>query len=166
MRILTLRVWLWHWCPPVMWVAAILVLSGDFGSSAKTLGLIRWVVAFYPALFPDDLNLVHAFLRKVGHVSAYAILYLLCFRAVGLHLPGRPWSTCLAAAALSTLVALADEGCQSLVPSRHGSWADVLQDFSGITLAAGVVPGLWQPAGMDFPNLAPAPAPEKLGPEP
>lgn len=149
-----------------MWGVAILVLSGELGSSANTLSLIRQVVAFFAALSPDELNALHVFLRKVGHVSAYGLLYLLFFRALKLHLTGRPWLTCLAAMTLSTLVAGLDEGCQALSPSRHGSVADVLLDFSGIVLAALLIPGLWRPESRESAAIVPTPTPEKLGPHP
>jgi VanZ family protein len=121
------------------------ILSGDLGSSANTLSLLHRFLGLFAALSPQEAEAVHYYARKLGHLTAYAILYLLCFRALKLHFPGRPWLTCLAALALSVLVAALDEGRQSLVHTRHGSLNDVVLDLAGMALAASLIPGLWRP---------------------
>jgi|GEM_PF-1367522 len=139
-----LSLWARYWSPPLLWCAGILLLSGDLGSSRKTLSLFYWVISWFPHLSPAEVEAWHAWWRKLGHILAYGILYLLFFRALGLHLPRRPWSSCLLALILTTGVAGADEVRQSLVPTRSGTVADVGLDLFGALLAAGLIPGLWR----------------------
>jgi VanZ family protein len=92
-----------------------------------------------------DHSAFEVFLRKVGHVTEYLVLALLCMRAArGL----RPDASLRAAVAAGAAVALAyaatDEFHQTFVTGRHGTPADVLIDSIGIALAALVY--LWRGA--------------------
>lgn len=133
------------WGPPLLWCMAILLFSGDLGSSRRTLGLFHWLMSWFPHFSPQEVEAWHVWLRKLGHVSAYAILYLLFFRAVHLHLALPPGRTCLVALALTLAVAVTDETRQALTPARSGTPWDVGLDMMGALLAAGVIPGLWRP---------------------
>lgn len=135
-----------YWGPPVAWCVAILLFSGDLGSSRRTLSLFYWLMSWFPYLTPMEVEAWHAWFRKLGHLSAYAILYLLFFRAAHLHLTLRPLRTCLLALALTLGVAVTDETRQALVPARTGTPLDVGLDMVGALLAAVVIPGLWRPA--------------------
>lgn len=135
-----------YWGPPVAWCVAILLFSGDLGSSRRTLSLFYWLMSWFPHLSPHEVEAWHVWFRKLGHLSAYAILYLLFFRAAHLHLALRPLRTCLLALALTLGVAVTDETRQALVPARTGTPLDVGLDMVGALLAAGVIPGLWRPA--------------------
>ncbi len=134
-----------YWGPPVAWCVAILLFSGDLGSSRRTLSLFYWLMSWFPHLTPMEVEAWHVWFRKLGHLSAYAILYLLFFRAAHLHLAWRPGHTCLVALALTLGVAITDETRQALVPARSGTPLDVGLDMVGALLAAAVVPGLWRP---------------------
>ncbi|MCL6621672.1 MAG: VanZ family protein [Syntrophobacterales bacterium] len=127
------------------WCAAILIFSGDLGSSRKTLGLFYWLMSWFPQLTPQEVEAWHAWFRKLGHLSAYAVLYLLFFRAAHLHLGLAPGRTCLVALVLTLGVAGVDETRQSLHPARSGTPADVGRDMLGALMAAIVIPGLWRP---------------------
>jgi len=135
-----------YWAPAVFWNAAVLVLSGDWGSAAHSLGLVKWLLSWIPGLTPAQLEPLHFFLRKAAHVLAYGLLYFLWFR-VWRGPRRQPLKQALPLAlGLCLAVALLDEGHQALVGSRSGSWSDVLLDLSGATLAAVLVQALWKPA--------------------
>jgi len=85
--------------------------------------------------FSDDGGLDFA-VRKLGHASAYAILALLVFRALGA-LDGR---AALAALLVAATYAVGDELHQGFVAGRSSSAVDVAIDVAGA--AAGVLVGL------------------------
>jgi VanZ family protein len=136
-----------HLALPILWGLAILVVSGDFGSSQNTLGLVKWLLSWIPALRPLQVQAIHGFLRKLGHILAYGILYLLWFRAFNSFLPGRRL-LCLVLAMLCCLsVALLDEGHQGLVAARRGSFHDVRLDLFGAGISAVLILAFWKPRG-------------------
>jgi VanZ family protein len=96
------------WAPVVAWMAVIFAFS-----SVPSLG--------------SGLSFDYA-LRKVAHVTEYAILCVLLLRAVGRELP---------ALALGVAYAASDELHQHFVRGRHASPVDVAIDSIG--LAIGVV---------------------------
>ena len=100
------------WLPILAWAALIFAFSAvpDLGT-----GLGGWDLA----------------LRKLAHVTEYAVLGALLVRATG-----RGWL----AFTLGTLYAASDEIHQTFVPGRMGSPVDVAIDAIGV--ACGVV--LWQ----------------------
>jgi VanZ family protein len=97
---------------------------------------VRWLLSFLPSLSPDQLLVLHFYVRKAGHVLAYGILSCLWLRALRGELPLRPPKAFFWALGLSLLVSLADEGHQSFFASRTGCLADVGLDFSAALLAA------------------------------
>ncbi len=68
-------------------------------------------------------------LRKLAHVSIFALLWLAVARAA-------EWRRPILAAAIAVLYACSDELHQSFVEGRHGTPVDVLIDCVGIGLAA------------------------------
>jgi VanZ family protein len=98
---------------------------GRFGPPLALMALI-----FFLSAQPDlssglgDWDLV---LRKLAHMTEYAVLYLLWLRA----LPGvAPWVP----VAIALGYAVTDEIHQSFVEGRHGAVIDVGIDAVGITL--------------------------------
>jgi len=76
---------------------------------------------------------VHAVIRKLAHVTEYAILAVLVARA--LDEPGRaPDRVAAGTLAICAAYAALDELHQSFVPSRTGSPLDVALDASGAAL--------------------------------
>jgi len=125
-----------YWLPPLLGTAAILVLSGELGSSRHTRELLAWLWSWLPFWRPEQLEQTTGYLRKAGHVTAYAALYFLWFRAFRGQLyprlgPAVSWSL-----SICLLIALLDEGHQSLVASRTGCIGDVALDFGAAALAA------------------------------
>src|SRR3989442_3417362 len=71
-----------HWLPPVLWMGVIMLLSTDTGSAAHTaellLPLLDWLL---PWASPGDLAAIHGLVRKGAHLTEYAILAALWYRA-------------------------------------------------------------------------------------
>jgi VanZ family protein len=121
-------------------VLLILGLGGaEFGSAQTSrylLPLLRWLL---PDLSWRSYYELMVWIRKGAHVTEYALLGWLAFRAVRLSLTT---SSALARIALLALalaagVALADEIRQSFLGNRTGSPWDVALDVSGALLAIG-----------------------------
>jgi VanZ family protein len=94
------------WAPVVLWAALIFAFSSIPSLSS---GLGAW-----------DLVL-----RKLAHLTEYAILGLLLVRALS-----HPAVAILAGA----LYATSDEVHQHFVRGRHAAWYDVVLDTVGVTL--------------------------------
>ena len=94
------------WLPVVAWAALIFVLSAQPDLST---GLGTW-----------DLVL-----RKLAHLTEYAILGALLLRAVGARVP---------ALVAGVAYAVGDEIHQTFVPGRQGSVLDVLIDSAGVVI--------------------------------
>ncbi|HOA59917.1 MAG: VanZ family protein [Verrucomicrobia bacterium] len=128
----TARVWL----PVLIWAALIFTGSGDLLSEGRTSRFIgpvlRW---FKPDLSDATVRRIQVVVRKGGHLTEYAILALLSFRALsrsgGVFSPAWSWRAAWLALGFCALYATADEVRQSFVPSRYGSPLDVLIDIVG-----------------------------------
>jgi len=94
------------WGPVVLWAALIFGLS-----AVPNLG--------------TDLGTWDTVLRKCAHVSEYAVLALLLYRALGRELP---------AFLVGLAYAVTDEIHQEFVRGRHASPFDVSMDAAGLVL--------------------------------
>jgi hypothetical protein len=143
------REFLWYWLPPLAWCGVVLGLSGDLGSSRNTLGILNWLLSWFPSVSPAQFNLIHFYFRKtLGHFGNYAFVYFLWFRAFRGQMgyqPGRafrgqmgyqPGRAFLWSLGLCLSLALLDEGHQALFPSRGSSLLDVALDLAGASTAA------------------------------
>ncbi|MFH0907000.1 MAG: VanZ family protein [bacterium] len=74
-------------------------------------------------------------LRKLAHISEYAILFFLLTRALFGHQISRK-KVFVLSVALSIGYAISDEYHQSFIQGRHGSAQDVLIDSAGVFLSA------------------------------
>jgi VanZ family protein len=78
-----LRVFLKYWLPVLLWMTLIFSASGDtksFARSSRILGpLLHWL---FPHLPEDTVNLIVFFARKGAHLTEYAVLALLLWRAL------------------------------------------------------------------------------------
>ena len=136
------------WVPVLVWLAIIFGASGDRSSGQRSSRIIAPIVRwFVPDISQKRLDtIVHA-VRKTAHVTEYAILALLLFRALAKFarfVPAQPspfpWRAALFAFAFAALYATTDEFHQTFVPSRTGQVSDVFIDSSGA--AAGLF-ALW-----------------------
>ena len=132
------------WWPALVWIGIIAFESTDKLSSEHTGDLLYKVIH---RLFGDvnlyDILVWNFRLRKTGHVIGYGILSLLLLRGwrrtlaqaratlgratVGLVTYGR---TAILAWLGTVFVASMDEWHQSFIPSRTGTWHDVVLDSS------------------------------------
>jgi VanZ family protein len=128
-------------------MAVIVGVSTDAGSSAHTeswlLPLLRTLASWAT---PAQLDALHWLVRKIAHLSEYAILAALWLRALVRGRGLTPRSAGLLALAISVAWAILDEVHQSFVPSRSASLADVLVDTAGALIALTVIRVGWRHA--------------------
>lgn len=125
-----------RYAPLVLWIGLIMFLSSGQASMSNTSRFVRPLLRF---LFPDApeeiINIYHGYIRKLAHVTVYAILAFWASRAfVGSSqkILRRFWF--VAAFFTVCLVASIDEMNQSFLDSRTGSIYDILLDIAGGTM--------------------------------
>jgi VanZ family protein len=134
-----LRTWCKYWLPVVVWMSLIFVGSTDLLSSQRTsrflVPLLRWIK---PDMSSEAMQRIQYGIRKCGHVTEYAILCVLIWRArrKPRRRDNRPWSWTEAVVAMgaSVLFAASDEIHQSFYVQRYGSAVDVMIDAAGAML--------------------------------
>ena len=126
-----------YWLPLLVWLGLIFIGSTDLMSAEHTSRIIgpilRW---FRPDISAETVIQVQFLVRKTGHVTEYAILAMLIWRALR---DGVRWHTRTSilffAVWLSCgIFAATDEFHQSFVPSRTGSANDVMIDALGVLI--------------------------------
>ena len=122
--------------PPILAAIIILAFSGDFASAEHTEGLARWMLTLMPSWIQVSPGSFNGFLRKSWHVLVYCTLYYFWFRALPAFWGLPRWKAAVYSLGLCLVVAVLDEGKQSLVPSRDGNIMDVAWDMMVVTLAA------------------------------
>lgn len=122
-----------YWMPAIGWMVLIFLGSTDALSMEHTS---RFIVPFLHWLDPEMsaamIETIHATIRKLGHVTEYAILAALVWRAVR----GVNWKIKVSALFISVwlfcgIFAAGDEFHQSFFPSRTASARDVMIDICG-----------------------------------
>jgi VanZ family protein len=122
-----------YWIPVIIWIGAISWMSTGTFSSDQTSRFIVPVIHFlFPRLPPQDVDFMHALIRKSGHIAEYFVLGLLSFYAFRGDSPQR-WCLRWAAYAVILVIcsALSDEFHQSFIASRTSSLVDVGIDSAG-----------------------------------
>jgi VanZ family protein len=120
-------------------MSLIFTASGDTQSAQHSSRIIEPVLRWlFPHLAGDAIERIVFLVRKCAHVTEYAVLALLVWRALRRPMRGdpRPWRWSHAGIALlgTALYASSDEIHQLFVPSREGRLADVLIDAGGAAL--------------------------------
>ena len=133
------RSFITYWLPVVIWMAVIFSASADSGSvrhsSRILVPLLHWL---FPHMAESTVRLIVLIARKGAHLTEFAILGLLFWRA--LRKPARrapqPWSWQTAgwAVLLVAVYAASDEFHQRFVPGREASVHDVMIDTTGAVL--------------------------------
>ena len=126
-----------YWAPPIIWMSMIFWFSTDLFSGDNTGSLLWKVVSFiYPAATQELFDSIHFYVRKSGHLTEYAVLALLLFRAFrsGAQARWRRWWA-LSSLLVAFLYALSDEYHQTFTRHRTGSVYDSLIDTSGAATA-------------------------------
>ena len=125
-----------YWLPVLLWMALIFSVSADSQSfrhsSLYFEPLLRWL---FPHLPQPQIEVIHHVFRKCCHLTEYAILAWLLWRAIRRPAKNDPrpwlWPEAGRALALVFLYSASDELHQVFVPSRTGQVADVLVDSTG-----------------------------------
>ena len=135
----TTKTLLKYWLPAVLWMSVIFTASSDAMSGQRTSRFIgpflRWL---YPRISDETVMSVQFFVRKGAHMTEYAILAGLLWRARR-HASkddARPWrlEEAVFALLISALYAGSDEFHQRFVTSREASLLDVTIDIAGAAL--------------------------------
>ena len=123
-----------YWLPVLIWLGLIFAGSTDALSAEQTS---RFLVPFLRWLDPQislaTIAVIHFALRKLGHLTEYAIFAALLWRALrrGTHLQAKMSILFLLAWLAAAIFAVFDEFHQSFVPSRTASPTDMMIDICG-----------------------------------
>jgi VanZ family protein len=123
-----------YWLPVLIWLGLIFVGSTDTLSAEQTsrflVPFLRWLD---PQISVATIAAVHLTVRKLGHITEYAILAMLLWRALrrGTRLQAKMSILFLLAWLAAAIFAVIDEFHQSFVPSRTASPVDVMIDICG-----------------------------------
>jgi len=115
-------------------------------SSRLVEPLLHWL---FPQMSQPDIEAIHHYIRKCGHLTEYSILALLLWRAIrhtagkkprppaapGRSADGRSWPEARLVLLIVMLYAATDELHQSFVPTRTSLVSDVLIDTAGGAVA-------------------------------
>ena len=121
------------WIAAILWLIVIAIESTTYLSASNTSRILFPLLHFLFRLNHARFEIWHFYIRKSGHVIGYGLLSILLFRAwkETLAMPGNPrWTLRWANIAIlgTALVASLDEWHQSFLPSRTGTWHDVVLD--------------------------------------
>jgi len=123
-----------YWLPLFIWLGVIFVGSTEVMSAEQTS---RFLVPFLRWLDPQisfaTIAAIHFALRKLGHLTEYAIFAALLWRALrcGTCLQAKMSILFLLAWLAAAIFAVTDEFHQSFVPSRTASPIDIMIDICG-----------------------------------
>src|SRR5436190_12659513 len=125
---MTLGSFLKYWLPVLAWMVFIFIGSTNLLSAEHTSRFIgpflRW---WAPGVTDATIASVQLIVRKCAHLTEYAILAALFYRALRLHRA----RVLGAAFVFAGLYAALDEFHQSFVASRTGAASDVMIDCAG-----------------------------------
>lgn len=131
------------WLPSAIWLAVIAIESTNLGSAEHTGRILYPILHALFGLTPQKFELVHMLFRKTGHFVGYATLSILLFRSWRGTFPRLSTRWCLQWATLAfactALVASLDEFHQTFLPSRTGTFRDVVLDSTAALVAQIVI---------------------------
>jgi len=128
-----------YWLPLLIWMFVIFSASADTQSTAHTSRFLepflRWL---WRDISPEKIDQVRWVVRKAAHLTEFAVLAWLWWRALQrpTRLDSKPWSWRMAGCALGAvaLYAMSDELHQHFVANRTASVRDVgIDTLGGIT---------------------------------
>jgi VanZ family protein len=127
----SVRQFLKYWLPVVAWMIFIFIGSTDLLSAVHTSRFIgpflRW---FAPDISEATVGSVQLVVRKCAHLTEYAILAALLYRAFRQN-QSRVGRALVMSFLIAAVYAALDEFHQSFVASRTGSPRDVIIDCLG-----------------------------------
>ena len=127
--------------PLIIWMTLIFVGSTDVLSAEHTS---RFLAPFLRWLDPQiswvALNSIQIFIRKLGHLTEYAILAILLWRAFqsAAFWKLSTWISLTILLICCAIFAASDEFHQSFVPSRTSSFNDVMIDVCGAMIGLAI----------------------------
>jgi VanZ family protein len=131
-----MRKLIYYWLPVLIWAAIIIQATGTTFDAPHTTG---WLETFLHAIglhvADSTIGVMNHMIRKSAHLTEYAILTALSFRALREGQRGFAIRWALIALAITVCVASTDEFLQSFTPTRTSSAWDVLIDTCGGTIA-------------------------------
>jgi VanZ family protein len=120
------------WLPSAIWLAVIFVESTNLGSSEHTGRILYPIFHYLFGTTPRQFEVLHVILRKTGHFVGYFTLSVLLFRSWRGTFPRLSTRWCLQWATLgfacTALAASLDELHQTFLPSRTGTFRDMVLD--------------------------------------
>jgi VanZ family protein len=136
----TTRILVSKWMPVFAWMLLIFAGSSDVLSADHTSRfLVPFLLWLNPAMSYNAIETIHLIFRKLGHVTEYAILAALLWRAFRGTFAGMSRRTIsMCTFLLAGAFAASDEFHQSFVPSRTSTIHDVFIDCVGVGLAIGL----------------------------
>jgi len=141
------------WLAVAACIGVILLFSSDefsAGSTSRILGpILRWL---FPGIGTGTLLALHLWVRKSAHLTEYAVLGLLAFRALRLSLAISLPRTALVGLVVVLAVSATDEFRQSFLASRTGSIVDVGIDLVGGALGVCLIIALHRAVGIGAPT--------------
>lgn len=130
-----MRGFLKFWLPVLIWMSVIFTASADSKSyqhsSLLVEPLLRWL---FPNMPQQEIAEIHHLFRKCCHLTVYAVLALLVFRALRhskTELSPWSWPRIGGTLLIVFLYASSDEYHQSFVPTRQPLFSDVCIDTFG-----------------------------------
>ena len=126
-----------YWLPLLVWLGVIFVGSTELMSAEHTSRcIVPFLLWLKRGMSPHTIWVILVVVRKCAHVTEYAILALLLWRALR-SIPALSMKMSISFGAVlmgSALFAASDEFHQSFVKSRTPSIGDVLLDVGGALL--------------------------------
>lgn len=143
-----MRTFLKYWLPVLAWMTVIFISSADARSYEHSEEIIGYFEPFLHWLFPhmpqSDIAEIHHLFRKSAHVTEYAVLALLLWRALRRPMKNDPlpWSWHKTRLVLLAVMfyASTDEFHQRFVDTRESMVSDVFIDTAG---GAAALLALW-----------------------
>ncbi len=123
-----------YWLPLLIWLGVIFVGSTDLMSAEHTSRFIVPILLWLkPGMAPETIRSILFAMRKCAHLSEYAVLALLFWRALRSDPALRAKISILFGVVLlaCAVFAASDEFHQSFVKSRTPSVRDVVLDIAG-----------------------------------
>ena len=136
-----MRTFLKYWLPVFIWLGAVFAGSTDIFSTEQTsrylVPFLRWLD---PQISTSTIATIHFVLRKLGHLTEYAILAAFLWRALRnvRNLRAKMSTLFVGVWVACAIIAASDEFHQSLIVSRTASLSDVLTDSLGAAISLAI----------------------------
>jgi VanZ family protein len=136
-----MRTFLKYWLPVFIWLGVIFAGSTDIFSTEQTsrylVPFLRWL---NPQISISTIAAIHFALRKLGHLTEYAVLAAFLWRALRSARNLRAKMSTLFAGVwvACAIIAATDEFHQSFISSRTASLNDVLTDSLGAAIGLAI----------------------------